>query len=416
MKKKRLIILTIIASVILLLCLGFYIAWRVSLDKYEDTGLPKLEITVDGKISSKESYVDCYVSVTNTEERYELSHIKGAVRGRGNTTWSYPKKPYRLKLDEKISFFGEEKNKSWVLLAMYNDYSLSKDALAFTLGASLENGDYVPSLHYVDLYINGEYTGLYALTEQVNENKGRVDVQADISQEDTEIPFLVEIDDYIEDDGGIEGKDYFKIGDANYVIKYPDAGDGLTQAQLEYVKSYILNAHNLINKKGVTVNELSQYIDVDSFIDYYLVQELMIQTEVKYKSVYMSKLSNGKLKMGPLWDYDWALDGPSLLRWFTYEAPLEDYSSKGAWFYTLLAGSYEFRMTVKTRWQELEAKVRQATADFEASRDYILKGAKKNWLKWYWYNPWADYEKCFEKTITTLKNRIDWLDNKIDNY
>ena len=417
MMKKRILIISIsIVSFILVLCLALFAIWLINYKKYENTGLPRIDISVDQEITSKEEYISCEISISNTEKEYELSNVSASIRGRGNTTWDYVKKPYRIKFDKKTSLFGEAKNKSWVLLAMYNDYSLSKDALAFTLGASLNNGEYVPSYRYVDVYINGKYNGLYLLTEQIDENKGRTGVEENFTKNDVAVPFLVEIDDYAEEDGGIEGVDYFVIASTKYSIKYPKADERYTDAQFEYIQSYIQKVYNLTHKKNVTLNELSQYIDVDSFIDYYLIQELMIQTEVKYKSVYMSKASDGKLKMGPLWDYDWALDGPSLLRWSKYEPPYEDYASKGTWFYSLLVNSPEFKQAVKERWGEIEDNIRKATDEFEANRDYILKGARRNWLKWYWHNPWAGYKGNFNKTINTLKDRIDWLDSEINNY
>lgn len=413
--KKKYIVLISVLSFIIILCLSLFIAWRVSYNKYKETGLPRLDISVDGKISSRDEYVRCEISLSGTE--HELSGVSAGVRGRGNTTWEYPKKPYRIKFDEKTSLFGNEEGKSWVLLAMYNDFSYSKDALAFYLGASLENGDFVPSFNYVDLYINGKYNGLYLVTEQVNEKSGRLDIESAIDEGEVEIPFLVELDDYAEEDGGVLGRDYFKIDGLSFSIKYPEADEGLTEEQFNYVKEYIEAVHRLAYKRDVTLSELSEYIDVDSFIDYYLIQELMVQSEVSYKSVFMSKSRDGKLKMGPLWDYDWALDGPSLLKWrIIYDAPIDEFATQGSWFYALLNGSAEFRGAVTSRWEEISLALRSAVLEFEAEQAYVYAGAKKDYLRWHPITPFNSYEKSLAKTLDTLSNRITWLDSALSAY
>ncbi len=416
MGKKTLKISLYVAIIVLAFCLTCAFVWLVSYVTSKDTGLPRLDISVSEKIDSKDDYVDCELSISNTSVEYEISGATGGIKGRGNTTWKYPKKPYRIKLDEKTSLFGEDASKSWVLLAMYNDFSLSKDALAFKLGASIGSGDYVPSYHYVDLYINGVYNGLYLLTEHINENDERTNVEYDFDKDDTEVPFLVELDDYAELDGGVLGVDYFNIGSLSYTIKYPDATQRYTDAQFEYIKSYITRVHNLANKKNVTISELSEYIDINSFIDYYLIQEIMIQADMNYKSVFMYKSIDGKLKMGPLWDYDWALDGPSLLFWADYELKEDEFAGWGTWFYALVKNSPEFRAAVKARWSEIEDKIRAASEEFKQENEYISRGAHKDWLRWHYYNISANYRDSFDKAYKVLLARIDWIDNKIENF
>ena len=415
MRKKVLNIFLIALISVLVFSFVCAFSWLIAYLTSRETGLPRLDISVDEKINSKEEYVSCEISISNTLEEYEISGATGGIRGRGNTTWKYPKKPYRIKLDSKASLIGENASKSWVLLAMYNDFSLSKDALAFKLGASLENGDYVPSYHYVDLYINGVYEGLYLLTEHINENDERTNVEYKFDKNHTEVPFLIELDDYAELDGGVEGVDYFKVGNCFYTIKYPDSTERYTQAQFEYIKNYITKVHNLAHKKNATIKELEELVDVTSFIDYYLVQEIMIQTDMNYKSVFMYKSIDGKMKMGPLWDYDWALDGPSLMFWYDYELKAQELAGWGTWFSALLKNSPEFRSAVKLRWGEIEDKIRLACEEFELESQAISRAAHKDWLRWHYYNIGADYKTSLDKALNVLHQRIDWLDTKIEN-
>ena len=126
----------------------------------ENREIPRIDINTYGaKIESKEEYVDCSVSISGTE----IVGYSAGIRGRGNSTWELPKKPYRIKFEEKVSLFGEAKNKSWVLLALYYDYSAVKDKLAFAMADAIGTDVFVPSYHYVELYLNGKYQGLYLL-------------------------------------------------------------------------------------------------------------------------------------------------------------------------------------------------------------------------------------------------------------
>ncbi len=410
MKSKALKAALIILIYTILFCLVCAFSWFIAYTLARDTGLPRLDITVDEKITSKEIYVPCSLSLSGTDEEFSLDGVTGGIRGRGNTTWKYPKKPYRLKLDNKTSFFGEEASKSWVLLAMYNDFSLSRDALAFKLGASLKNGDFVMSYHYVELYINGVYKGLYLLTEQINENKEHTNVKYNFDENDIAVPFLVELDDYAELDGGKEGEDYFKIGNLFYSVKYPDKTERYTEAQFDYIKNYVSKVHSLCYKQNVTLDELSEYIDVNSFIDYFLIQEIVIQPDIDTKSVYMYKSHDGKMKMGPLWDYDWAFSGPSLAFWHDYELKETELCTRGTWFYALIERSPEFRAAVKSRFNEIKGTVLEAAYEFKQENEHISRAAHKDWLRYHYYNGGATYKRNFERDFSVLINRIDFLD------
>ena len=167
-----------------------YAISRYRVSTIGDTGLPRLDVYTEGgaKIKSKEEYVNCTVSLSGADE-FDFSSLEAGIRGRGNNSWKhFPKKPYRIKFDEKVSLLGETKNKSWVLLAMYSDFSLTKDRLAFSMADALETDAFVPSYHYVELYLNGSYNGIYLLTDQVDENKGRTNVKEDFDADAKEVP------------------------------------------------------------------------------------------------------------------------------------------------------------------------------------------------------------------------------------
>ena len=132
--KRTLIALGFLLLALIIALLIFWLVNVIRCNSIKSTGLPRMDVATEGgaKIKSKENYVDCTVSLSGTDGEYCFDKLDAGIRGRGNTTWRFfPKKPYRIKFDEKTSLFGEKKNKSWVLLAMYNDFSPVKDRLAF---------------------------------------------------------------------------------------------------------------------------------------------------------------------------------------------------------------------------------------------------------------------------------------------
>ena len=412
--------LKIVTAIIAVVITGFFVMGTIAIvgtvrsQAITDTGLPRLDVYTNGvKIESKEEYVDCTVTLSNTDAEYCFEDAEAGIRGRGNTTWKYaPKKPYRIKFEEKTSIFGEKKNKSWVLLAMYNDFSYVKDRLAFGIADALGTDVFVPSYHYVDLYLDGVYQGLYLMTDQVDENSGRTGVKEDFAEDAVEVPFLVEMDLYSEEEGE-EDVAWFTVSGSPYTIKYPEEDERYTEAQFDYIKGYIEKVDALCRKSGVTVAELSEYIDLDSFIDYFIVQETMGQIEINGKSVYMSKAVGEPLKMGPVWDFDWSVTGPHA--WLTArDTYKDDYSglrSSTNWFALLYKNSPEFKVMLAERWIEVRPLILAELDKVEAEYDMIYDGAMKDSYKWHSLRIfYKGFEECREEVFEWCRDRVLWLD------
>ncbi len=374
----------------------------------EERAIPRVDIDTNGvKIKSKEEYVDCTVSISGTE----IENYEAGIRGRGNSTWGLPKKPYRIKFDEKVSLFGEEENKSWVLLALYGDYSAVKDKLAFTMADAIGTDAFVPSYNYIELYLNGKYEGLYLLTDQVDENSGRTAVKEKFTAEDVEVPFLVELDAYAPEEG-VEGVDWFRIGGSYYAIKYPEVDDRYTDEQFEYIKQYIIDVDNAC-KEG-SLEKLSALVDIDSFIDYYIVQEAMGQAEINWKSVYMSKTKDGLMKMGPVWDFDWSAMGPSIGKHRNINKDrIEGFYSGGNWFDFMIKNSPEFKALVGERFDEVKdillSVIDSAREEYTALNPYY----SRNHLRWHWFRIWANQEEYYYEVLDWCTARIEWLDTAL---
>ena len=211
-------------------------------------------------ITSKEDYVKCTVTVNSNEfSEYEIENAKAKIRGRGNSTWGMPKKPYKLKFDDKIDFLGMGKAKTFTLIANYCDKSLLRNYLAFKVAMSMSEVHYTTEIRTVELVLNGEYVGLYNVCEQNEAKENRVEI--DTTKGDS---FFVELDQRAKESGLKEGFDYFTIDGKMYVLKHPDPeDDGFTSDDCLKVQSFFNWAYKLVTTG--TYEEICQALDVESF-------------------------------------------------------------------------------------------------------------------------------------------------------
>ena len=420
MNKRLKFTLKIVATVLLfaLLFCAVYglvevVRYRVAEKRCEtERAIPRVDVITEGEaeIVSKEDYVNCTVTVSGTEINAE----KAGIRGRGNTTWEfYPKKPYRIKFEEKVSVFGEKANKSWVLLALYNDFSAVKDRLAFTMADALGTDVFVPSYNYVELYLNGKYNGLYLMTDQVDENKGRADVKADVDEMENadDVPFLVELDDYAPNEGE-EGIDWFSVAGHPYNIKYPERderNEEIADEQFNYIKNYVQRAQTACEEGDYET--FAELVDVDSFIDFYIVQEVMGQPELNWKSVYMYKAVGEKMKMGPVWDFDWGAMGPGLGEERNmYRDDVTGLRSSGNWFDLLLRNSPKFEDDVRARYAEAKPLLLGAIEAVRADEARLAPYLTRNHIYWHWFRVGTENSKYYGEVLDWCTDRVTWLE------
>lgn len=272
--------------------------YTVRVDAPQATGLPVVRIDTEGNapILSKETYLQTNITVIDPdhpEYSFEHANYKDQVRGRGNSTWGYPKKPYRIKFDKKTSMFGLTPAKSWVLLANYQDPTLIENIVTLELGQRFGlpfTNHYMP----VEVFVNGEYQGSYTLTEQVQVGDGRVEVDEDSG-------FLVELDTYYDEDP--------KFTTAHYalpvMIKSPE--DLSDPSGYDFVKDSINALESALVDASFPDSGYRDLIEVGTFIDFLMINEIVRNNELFWpKSTYMYKDVDGRIGMGPLWDFDWA--------------------------------------------------------------------------------------------------------------
>lgn len=347
------------------------------------TGLPVITVNTDGgaPILSRDVYVPGSVSVYGGKDRPEWSFttVTTQVKGRGNSTWSNPKKPYRLKLTTGRSMLGAPSDRDWTLLANYWDISLARNAMAFELSRAVGMA-YTPRCQPVELILNGVHQGAYQLCEHMETNADRIPAGAG--------GWLLEMND----DGRLDPGDVFfqtpRIADFSrewggtfFVYKTPDPPtalqDSVIQAQVNRFEANLYAAGFADPDTGY-----SAHLNVESLIGWYLVQELTKNNDAMFiNSVYFYSTAGGKITFGPLWDFDLAFGNypwiPEPQGWRIRYSP---------WISRLL-DDRAFITKLKVQWQALYAQRGAIDAALLAYTGRLRESQRRNHALWYPYLP-----------------------------
>ena len=261
--------------------------------------------TDDGEgITSKTEYKSGTVTLMNTSESFCFEDVSAQIRGRGNSSWGQPKKSYRIKFDEKRSMMGTAyAARNWTLIANFSDKTLSRNAIAYEFASMLPNIEFSSIYKFVELYLDGEYLGVYLLCDQIQTGNGRVDVDETLDG-DSDTGYLIEVDNRATNEG-VLGVDYFKAADGKtYTMKTPDTDDPNYDPKiyLTYIENYVNQCISIMETKDW--NQICKYIDVNSFVDTYIVQELFCNLDCHSFSFFLYKEKGGKIYAGPVWDFD----------------------------------------------------------------------------------------------------------------
>ena len=388
---------------------GTQITYEVDITKF--TGLPIIYLKTDQNlpIDSKEDYVKGDVIIKGGRNFSNLENTSIKIRGRGNSTWYvHPKKPYQLKLDEEQEFLDMPAEKKWIFLAEYSDKTMMRNTIAFEIGY-LSNLDWTPESNFAEVFINEKYNGTYNITQKVEEGDNRVVIGSD--------GYLLEIDqlDRLDPDDV-----FFYTGNFLINIKAPELE--LNSDAYNYVKN-LLNEFeaNLYSSQFKHPTEgYAKYIDVDSFIDWYLISEITKNQDSKsFSSIFLNVIPGQKIKMGPLWDFDLSFGNV-------------DYSecelATGFWvkdhkWYTKLFEDESFVEKVKIRFNFFKENEGYILDKMDFYANQLKWSQQENDMVWgtlgtyVWPNPVV--YNTYDEEVSHLKNwysqRMNWLENAFNN-
>lgn len=370
------------------------------------TGLPVVRIyTEAGKsIESKDDYLKADIKIDGAGKFADYSG-KMKIKGRGNSTWVLPKKPYKMKFDAAIGLLDGNPDKEWVLLANYNDKSSLRTDAAFFLGAQSQL-DWTPKANFVDLFVNDVYLGNYQLGEGINVSPSRVNVGDE--------GYLLEVDQANRMEAGDV---YFTTERILLNIKEP--GLKKNDEAYTYVKAFVNSAEQALY--GAQFRDASQgyrkYLDVESFVDWYLINEIAKNNDaIFFSSCYMNLVPGGKLKMGPIWDFDIAFGNVS---YNDNQQPSGFYVKNAAWISRLFEDP-DFVAAVKARFEY-----------FKGNKTALLENINKKSVSLKWSiqednNKWntlynntppnyavvGSYNNEVQYLKDWINKRFDWLDQE----
>lgn len=373
--------------------------------------LPVIYINTDGgvAITSTDEYVngtyyidnmgiDGIESIASPDSAFALE-----IRGRGNYTWrDFDKKPYRLKFDKKAAPLGMNKSKHFALLAHADDQmAFLRNTVGFELSRRL-GLMFTPAQQPIEVVLNGEYIGLYFLTETIRVAKDRVNIveQPDTATDASVITggWLVEIDNYDE-------TEQVRITEGNgEVIRFTYKSPEILSTQQErYLKSQMVATNSAIYSTEKDSQTWEHYLDIDSLARFYIVQEIMDNAESFHGSCYLHK-DQGATKwiFGPVWDF-----GNSYRRnngYFIYQYP-----PFGQTWIGEIAKFPRFQQKVVEVWKDFKGNNYEGIHDFiETFIDEIYSASQSNYTRWSQYGN-RDIEQAKNEFIRNFDNRIAWL-------
>lgn len=407
--------------------------------------LPALYITTENAapILSKETYVNGSFSLSGADVTAAEGTLE--IRGRGNSTWDWDKKPFRVKLTNSTAMLGMPANKHWVLLANYADKTLIRNdiALMFARSVGLE---FTSNAKHVELTLNGSYRGAYQLVEHIRVGNNRVNIpeleETDTDTESITGGYLMEIDFRMASDFCQNPANYFyafcqngvnldraetfcvdsNYGMSPFCIDTPeDLLEPEWSAQREYIENYIADTESALFGVDFADPETgyAAYLDVDSTVNYYIVNELFKNADGAVASAYLYKKRAGKLFFGPIWDFDLALGNAGYNNldktygWHIRNAP---------WFDRLFQDP-AFEAKVKARWQALKAEGRlELIFHYADARALWLQEVQARnfdiwqifyWESWYTRVILGSYDAEVNEMIRWQRERMNWMDAEL---
>ena len=371
------------------------------------TALPIIVIVTEdgGPVPTNKSEVSCAVSLGSTNADYCAQSLAATIRCRGNGSMSVGKKtgkfPYKLKFDKKINPFGlgDDKEKDWVLLAHVGDQSMLRNYAAKRLGDLLSGIPYSTNCMLVNVYLNGEYIGVYELCEQVEVKDSRVNVNDTVT--DKEIGFLLELDAYA-------SGQYVRAGGMRFGVK----SDITTAEQLDFIQSYIDKVHAAI--LGGNPEALALLVDMDSLVDMYLVHEFAKNIDAGWSSFYMYRDIGGKLYFAPPWDFDLAFGNDNRLDKGSYEGlyvgPGKDGFMQNHEWYNILFEYRWFRELAAQRWREIsDTVIAELIEEVKNMAAFVKEDMDKNYERWDFLGEKQQQEPSAIYKLTTYKEHTDYL-------
>ncbi len=429
---------------------------------FESSNLPIVVINTEGKTIADDPKVNVkmgiidngpgnrnyYKNPLNNNLPDPFNNFNGTVgiEHRGSASQFFPKKPYGFETRDgtdksiKASILGMPQESDWILNASYTDKTLMRDVLTYHL--SNQMGMYASRTKFVELVLDGDYRGVYIMMEKIKRDANRIDIASlkstDISGDALTGGYILKIDKNTGTPNAYWKSPYpaNNLMEMNIMIEYPKK-EVITTEQYNYIKDHFTAFENTLNGTNFKdpTNGYAKYIDVNTFIDYFLLTELTYNIDAFRLSIFFYKdrdSRNPKIKMGPPWDYDHAYgnanycNGWETNHWaydFIREFCPNDDKQVPFWWARLLQDR-NFCIKVRDRWQQLRQNqwsTNNIVNFIDQNAALLNESQARNFQRWpilgEWTWPNYYYGNTYQEEINWFKNwtqqRLNWLDANI---
>jgi hypothetical protein len=356
---------------------------------------------------------------------------KIAIELRGSSSRNFPQKPYRFETEDSlgnnlnVSLLGMPKENDWILYATYRDTTLIHNAIAY--GISNEMGRYASRTRFCELALNGDYRGIYVLMEKIKRDKNRVDISAmdadDVAGDSLTGGYIIKIDKSAgENNGG-----WRSSRGIQYLYDYPKPAE-IVYDQAAYIQKFMDEFEQAMTDDW-TMGPLPgylRYIDRDSFVDHFIVNEFCKNCDAYRISAFMHKdrdSKGGKLIMGPVWDMDLSLDDAyypedrGLIKGWEVDYRLRRPNDmQPPFWWEKLAHDPSFEAPAKARWQELRTGILQKDrldARIDSLVTLTAEARERHFRKWPGILNGSAYESKILRMKDWISVRLDWIDANI---
>ncbi len=355
-----------------------------------------------------------------------------AIELRGSSSSWYPKQQYRFETQDSlgenlnVSLMGLPEENDWIFYGPFDDQSLIRNVFAYQL--SNDMGRYASRTRFCEIVLNNDYCGLYVLMEKIKRDNNRIDISAmdenDISGDAVTGGYIIKIDKFEGENIG-----YWVTGNAvTYQYHYPKPYEIVAPQEL-YIQDFIAQFENAMNGPNPPDPSIGYpaYIDVSSFVDHFLINELAKNVDAYRISAYLYKQRDsdgGKLHAGPIWDFNLSFGKA----WYSQDLFLTEgwqvhYNTWRPWdglhvpfWWEIISSDDQFVDQMNTRWQELRTgifHIDSLYAGINVLVDTIAEARDRNFIRW----PGSVGDHSYEAEIIQLKNwisdRLDWIDGNL---
>ncbi len=378
----------------------------------------RVDITVRGDVNDF-YYIPCTVNVyyDGDSDTPDVTDKRSKIKIRGNSTSSGDKKPYNIKFSEKTDLFGFGPNTRWSLLANLYDKTLIRNQTVYDFAERI-GLKCTPSHRVADIYLNGKLLGSYLIVDSIDAAEDRIDIDNEGNE------FCIE---YVIPTRNDEGKYYTEspIYGYRFAVHEPEEP---TRDQKNWLKNYLKEAESALY--SCNYKNVSKYFDIESMVDFYIVNELFKNVDIAIGSTYFY-IKDDKIYGGPVWDFDLSAGNCSYDYFNYYEYNNINGEGNGSgnnwegiycdklWFDTLMDYP-EFVNAVKQRYAELSGVIENLYKDNELGKNYIDtvtehygESFARNYKEggWRLHRPYCDYER--QNPSPTYKANVeyyrDWL-------